>query len=215
MPFELWTWIGPRNNVLVVGPDPPHEGAIFGKMVAHIVKYRDFLLWAVQKRLNRSICRLGCRLRWAEGSTSSIVFAKWRQCAHMGGHIGATWRIWLNRLSAAAMRSYVKLFWPLVIISESNVLSAFWTNVNTQKCPQISYSEKNVIDESSNPEENFCFSLTFFNWAVQSVHVICSKLFRKETTLLTKSKDPKLAFWMYRLHDRSITLVYDCHWQLH
>jgi len=26
----------------------------------------------------------------------SVVFARWRQCAHMGGHIGATWRIWLN-----------------------------------------------------------------------------------------------------------------------
>jgi len=47
----------------------------------------------------------------------SIVFARWRQSAHMGGHIGATWRIRLNRLSAAAMRSYVKLLWPLVIIT--------------------------------------------------------------------------------------------------
>ena len=27
----------------------------------------------------------------------------------MGGHIGVTWRMRLNRLSAAAMRSYVKL----------------------------------------------------------------------------------------------------------
>ena len=26
----------------------------------------------------------------------SVVFARWRQCAHMGGHIGATWRIRLN-----------------------------------------------------------------------------------------------------------------------
>jgi len=26
----------------------------------------------------------------------SIVFARWRQCAHRGGHIGATWRIRLN-----------------------------------------------------------------------------------------------------------------------
>jgi len=25
-----------------------------------------------------------------------IVFARWRQCAHMGGHIGATWRKRLN-----------------------------------------------------------------------------------------------------------------------
>ena len=26
----------------------------------------------------------------------SIVFARWCQCAHMGGHIGATWQIQLN-----------------------------------------------------------------------------------------------------------------------
>jgi len=26
----------------------------------------------------------------------SIVFARWRQCTHMGEHIGATWRIRLN-----------------------------------------------------------------------------------------------------------------------
>jgi len=44
-------------------------------------------------------------------------FARWRQCAHMGGHIGVTWRIWLNRLSAAAMRPYVKLLWSFVIIT--------------------------------------------------------------------------------------------------
>jgi len=30
-------------------------------------------------------------------------------------HIGATWQIRLNRPSAAAMRSYVKLLWPLVL----------------------------------------------------------------------------------------------------
>jgi len=32
------------------------------------------------------------------------------------GRIGATWQIRLNRPSAAAMRPYVKLLWPLVII---------------------------------------------------------------------------------------------------
>jgi len=26
----------------------------------------------------------------------SIVFARWRQCAHMGGHIGAAWRMQFN-----------------------------------------------------------------------------------------------------------------------
>ena len=79
-----------------------------------IVKYKDSLPWAVQKRLNRQIYHLYCGLGWAEGSTSSIVFTRWRQCAHMGGHFGATWRIRLNRPSAAVMRSYVNLHWPLV-----------------------------------------------------------------------------------------------------
>jgi len=44
------------------------------------------VLWGV----NRSICRLGCKLEWAEGSTSSIVFvpmcppmwAYWRHLAN-------------------------------------------------------------------------------------------------------------------------------------
>jgi len=51
------------------------------------VHYRHFLPLAVQKRLNRSICRLACALEWAEGCTNSIVFARWRQCALMGGHV--------------------------------------------------------------------------------------------------------------------------------
>jgi len=37
---------------------PPWEGAILEKG-SLIAKYRDFLPWAVQKQLNRSICRLG------------------------------------------------------------------------------------------------------------------------------------------------------------
>ena len=34
----------------------------------------------MQKNLTRSICRLDCGLGWAEASTSSIIFASWRQC---------------------------------------------------------------------------------------------------------------------------------------
>jgi len=51
--------------------------------------------------------------RRTEGSTNSIVFARWRQYAHMGGHIGDPGEYdWTVRL-AAAMRCYVKLLWPL------------------------------------------------------------------------------------------------------
>jgi len=35
--------------------------------------------------------------------------------ARDGVHIGTTWRIWLNRLCPVAIRTYVKLFWPLVV----------------------------------------------------------------------------------------------------
>jgi len=52
---------------------------------------------------------LGSRLWWDEGSTSSIVFASWRQCALVGGHIDPTWRLRLNRPPAVAMRPYDKL----------------------------------------------------------------------------------------------------------
>jgi len=78
---------------------------------------RTVLQTVAQKRLNRWICRLGCGLGLAEERTSSIVFATWRysQCALMGGCIGATWRIRLNRPSAAATRLRVKLLSLLVV----------------------------------------------------------------------------------------------------
>jgi len=47
---------------------------------------------------------------------SSVVFARWRQCALIGWHNGATWRIRLNRASAAAMRPYGKLLWPFMLL---------------------------------------------------------------------------------------------------
>ena len=126
----------------------PWEGAILRKG-SPIVKYRHFVPWAVQERLNWSICRFGCGLRWAEVSkrvqsyfavwvvdsgrrkhncTSSIIFARWRQCAHKGGHIGATWRIRLKRPFAAAMRSNVKLLWPLVVVVVA-LLYCLWYDI--------------------------------------------------------------------------------------
>jgi len=58
----------------------------------------------VQKRLNRSISRFGCGLELAEGCTSSIAFATWRQCALMEGHVAVTCRITLNHPPTATMR---------------------------------------------------------------------------------------------------------------
>jgi len=71
---------------------------------APIVKYRHFLSYAMQKRLNRSIWHFSCGLQWAEGCTSSIVFASWRQCVLMGEHVAVTCRVTLNHLSMAMMR---------------------------------------------------------------------------------------------------------------
>jgi len=104
IPFGLWAWMGP--GIICSRRIHQGKGQFLGKG-APIVKYRDFLPWAVQQLLSRSICCLRCGLGWAEGSTSSIVFTRLRQCALMGGYwyIGATWASWrirLNGLSATA-----------------------------------------------------------------------------------------------------------------
>ena len=102
----------------------------------------DILPWAVQKWLNRSICRLGCGLGWTEGSTSSIVFDMWRQCAHMGGHNGATWRIRLNRPSEVTMQSYVKLLWPPAIIIRN--LSSDADGIEQKTSIRVSCDHRNI-----------------------------------------------------------------------
>jgi len=88
------SWISCRVQI------PHRKGQFWGKGSA-IVKYRDFLPWAVDKRQNRSICLLAYGLGCAEGSTSSIVFARWREYAHMEEHIGAPgeydWTVRLQR----------------------------------------------------------------------------------------------------------------------
>jgi len=64
----------------------------------------------VQKRLNLSTCRFDCGLQWAEGCTSSIVFARWRHYALMEGHVAVTCRITLNHPPTAAMRLTANYF---------------------------------------------------------------------------------------------------------
>jgi len=100
MPFGLRTLVGLMNHVW--GPDPQWQ--FWGENGRTIAKYTDTLRSSVQKRLNRSICRLRCGVEWADGCTNSIVFARWGQCSLMGGHIAASWRIRLNHPSMSAMR---------------------------------------------------------------------------------------------------------------
>jgi len=60
--FGLRTRVGPGNNVLDGGPDPPWEGVILrGGGASHCIKYRyrDILRSSMQRWLNRSRYRLG------------------------------------------------------------------------------------------------------------------------------------------------------------
>jgi len=78
------------------------------KLLTHSLR-RTVLQTVAQKRLNRSICCLGCGLGWAEGSTSSTVFAKWRQCALTGGTFAV---VRLRRRCGLMSNYFDHLLWP-------------------------------------------------------------------------------------------------------
>ena len=68
MPLRSRTRVGPRNRVLVRGPDLPMERGNFeGAKGRPIVKYRDTAVICA-KRLNRSRCCLGYGLGWPKES---------------------------------------------------------------------------------------------------------------------------------------------------
>jgi len=69
IPFGLWTQLGPRKHVLHGAQIPHVKGQLLGKRTCPGMP-NDTLPSAVQKWLNRSICYLGCALKWAKGSTS-------------------------------------------------------------------------------------------------------------------------------------------------
>ena len=52
---------------------PNANGQFWGGEGRPIVKYRDLLSWVVQKRLNRSRCRLGCWVWWAQAT----IYYRW------------------------------------------------------------------------------------------------------------------------------------------
>ena len=84
--------------VLDGSPDPNGNGTIKAEKGRPVVKYSDTLPSVVQKRLNRSRCRLGFLLGLIQGSMH-----------YVGVHTGATWRITLNRPCTVTMRPVVKL----------------------------------------------------------------------------------------------------------
>ena len=110
------TWA--QSIMCYMGSPDPHLKGQFWWIVVPVVIYKHFLPSTVQKRLNRSICHLGCRLEWAEGYTNSIIFTRWRQCAIMGGHIAVTCRNTEPSVYGGDA-PYVKLLWPLVIFGHA------------------------------------------------------------------------------------------------
>ena len=99
MLFGLWTQMGPRNHVLDGIQVPMWRGNVEGDW-RPIVKYRDFLAWAMQKRLNRSRCRLGCGLGWSKGSRLCIKWgAHWR-------HLTNTTKQFMYGSDAAFLSNY-------------------------------------------------------------------------------------------------------------
>jgi len=79
MSFGLWTRVGPRKHVFDGAQIPRTKGQLLGVRTCPGMP-DDTLLWAVQKWLNRSICRFGCGFGWVEASTTSVVFARLCQC---------------------------------------------------------------------------------------------------------------------------------------
>jgi len=101
MSFGWWASMGPRNHALDGVQKPPWERVILEERGAH---------WSCAKTAEPIDLPFGLWTRVSRiGSTSSIVFARWRQCAVIGGHIGATWQIRLNHLRrrCGLMSNYV------------------------------------------------------------------------------------------------------------
>ena len=70
-----------------MGSRSPREGAPLWK-ASPIVKYRDFLPSAVQKRLNRSICRFGCGLVDSGGPKEAQVQSYSPGGVNVPSHVG-------------------------------------------------------------------------------------------------------------------------------
>ena len=100
MPFGLWIREGSRKHIFNGAQIPYAKGIRRKDMPGHARRHFAMSCAKVAEPIGLPF---GLWTQVGGGRTSSIVFARLRQCAFMGGHIGATWRIQLNRSSAAAM----------------------------------------------------------------------------------------------------------------
>jgi len=99
MPFGLLTRVGPRNDVLDGGPDPHTSRGNFEGEKGPAQDMRRLVWQSVySKKFSRRQHRYGSDADWGVLD---------------GVHIGATWRIRLNRPCVTVMWSYVRLLRPL------------------------------------------------------------------------------------------------------
>jgi len=96
---------GPRKPCIRWGPDPHGKGQFWGERGV------PFGLWT---RVGRRKHEFTCIRQVAPMCPHGKEHCPPMSSDDMGGHIGSTWRIRLNRPSAVAMQSYVKVLWPLV-----------------------------------------------------------------------------------------------------
>jgi len=94
---------GPRASCYMEGPDPPWERAILVDHTRAYCKVYALSVVSCAKTAEPIHLPFWLWIERAEGCTNSIVFARWRQCALVRGHIAVTCRITLNYPSTAAM----------------------------------------------------------------------------------------------------------------
>jgi len=104
MLFGLWAWVGSRNHVLHGGPDPRAQKSNF----------RGQVMPGSAQRHSAVICAKTAEPIKIPFGLWTLVC--WRKLVLHGGHIDAPWWIRLNRLCPVAVRPYVKLLSPLVLI---------------------------------------------------------------------------------------------------
>jgi len=117
---NLWAWMGPKNQVLDGSLEVLRDVAMATNSGTKIA-ITGFVRTIATRRLvmegglsgRPTECRY-CRYLAHSGRCHGNHF--WLSV--YGVHIGATWRIRLNRPCVAAVRPCVKLLWPLVIYSD-------------------------------------------------------------------------------------------------
>ena len=93
--------------------------------------------------------------------------ADWCALRGVHVHIGATWRIRLNRPRAAAMRPYVKLLWPLVLISCCHNKK----RPTTMSAKNLLYAP--IMSTLTNGLSELCKKETLWQYAWYDLHYLC------------------------------------------